>query len=138
VVVVDKLELNHYYNEPTEKRQYDHKVFTQLIFWEFSSNKKQYNIIDWDMVEEKEVKRNKDSGNPKEEDNIVIKEYVYPENIPYYSSKKEMYKCSFIKESRRYWIYSKVHVVTHTYFDPEFEDRSILPKDMRRKLPKKN
>jgi hypothetical protein len=142
VVVVDKIELNHYYNGPTETVKHDTKVFTQLIFWEFSSNKKRHNVIDWDMVEEKEVKikiGDDGTGDPREKGekpDFVVKKYTYPDNIPYYSSKKKMYKCSFMNDGRRYWVYSKVYVITNTYFDPEFEDRSVLPKDMRRKLPK--
>lgn len=99
------IELNHLYDEKTDKLR-----FVQMIFWESKPfSKKRWHVMDWEMW---------GKGDP----------------LPRYSYRDRRWQLYWKDEKRWRFIEATSYRVSHTYYDPEVDDQKVWPVEHRRGL----
>lgn len=99
--VVDRVEVNYYYDEKCER------VHTQLIFWQWSEQRKRYDVRGWKGVKDEEQ---------------------YPVRTA------EGYRVVWYEGEHRYEVRAKSRCETHTTYDPELCERENLHQNQRKPL----
>jgi hypothetical protein len=107
------LELNHYFDGCGQR------IFSQWIFWEWNEKESRNDVVDWRMADNGNTPRNELSRANRSVKKI---DGGYRVNFRDYETTREV----TAKEFRETW----------TQFDPEVEQRKILPTDQRRLLTK--
>ena len=98
---VDLIELNHYTSS-------EHYGFSQVIFWEFSPDKRCYIVRDWIMASAVEAQPRQSSNG---------------------------HECSVEIDGRKYSVRSKLFRETFTNYDPERRDLKLHPEKLRNVMP---
>ena len=93
---VDRMEVNHYSDK-----------FTQVIFWQWSEQRKRYDVRGWKMVE-------------------------HESQLPRLSNGRYVMRWTEFGQLRE--VTANRCIETHTTFDPELLERQILPSENRKPI----
>lgn len=124
--IFDRIELNHVYNSEGII------VLDQIIYWEYDNS---WKIVGWinlngcrRNLSEKEILdiRKKEQWQP------INKPWVGHYLIPYRNGK--WYTATWVKNYKLITVKTKRFIITHTQYDREIRNRTVLPETSRHRL----